>query len=172
MALKNFLDFFLTENSEEEINSLISGFEDLGINEKPKVWFLSTEGYGDGYIKELLGVEASTEIQAMKILLDKYSIDYEEDDKGNIINDMGDIIENFDDERFSYLYQNYFEGVNVSINFVKEIDHPYPNRFKPEVIEYEIYRQYDGISDAFKSINKTNAELKRKYGIGLEDLRG
>jgi hypothetical protein len=90
MALKNFLDFFLTENSEEEINSLISGFEDLGINEKPKVWFFSADSRADGFIEELLVVEATTEIEAIKMVLKHSLINYEEEEDGSISTEDGD----------------------------------------------------------------------------------
>jgi|694.fasta_scaffold76391_3 hypothetical protein len=169
MALKNFLDFFLTENSEEEINSLISGFEDLGINEKPKVWFFSADSRADGFIEELLVVEATTEIEAIKMVLKHSLINYEEEEDGSISTEDGDPIKDLED--LATACEDYYSDVNYSFSFIDQITHPFPSRYQPGTTEYSIYRQYhEGLSNAFKEINKTNAELKRKYGIGLEDL--
>ena len=169
MALKNFLDFFLTENSEEEINSIISGFEDLGINDPPQVWFFSVDSKADGFIEELLVVEATTEIEAIKMVLNNSSVDYEEEEDGSISTEDGDPIEDLED--LTKALEDCYSDANYSFSFIDRITHPFPSRYQPGLTEYSIYRQYhEGLSNAFNEINKTNAELKRKYGIGLEDL--
>lgn len=169
MALKNFLDFFLTENSEEEINSTISGFEDLGINDPPQVWFFSCDSRADGFIEELLVVEATTEIKAIKMVLNHFGIDYEEEEDGSISTEYFDSIKDLQD--LATACEDYYSDVNYSFSFIDRITHPFPSRYQPGLTEYSIYRQYhEGLSNAFNEINKTNAELKRKYGIGLEDL--
>ena len=169
MALKNFSNFFLTENSEEEINSLVSGFEDLGINDPPQVWFFSCDSRADGFIEELLVVEATTEIEAIKMVLDNSSVDYEEEEDGSISTEDGYPIKDL--QGLALACEDYYSDINYSLSFIDRITHPFPSRYQPGLTEYSIYRQYhEGLSNAFKEINKTNAELKRKYGIGLEDL--
>lgn len=169
MTLKNFSNFFLTENSEEEINSLVSGFEDLGINDPPQVWFFSVDSRGDGFIEELVVVEATTEIEAIKMILDNSSVDYEEEEDGSISTEDGDPIEDLED--LAKALEDCYSDANYSFSDIKQITHPFPSRYQPGLTEYPIFRQYHGgLCHAFKEINDTNAELKRKYGIGLEDL--
>ena len=169
MALKNFLDFFLTENSEEEINSIISGFEDLGINDPPQVWFFSVDSQADGFIEELLVVEATTEIEAIKMVLNNSSVDYEEEEDGSISTEDGDPIEDLED--LAKALEDCYSDANYSFSDIKQITHPFPSRYQPGLTEYPIFRQYHGgLCHVFKEINDTNAKLKRKYGIGLEDL--
>jgi len=168
MTLKNFSNFFLTENSEEEINSLISGFEDLGINDPPQVWFFSADSRADGFIEELVVVEATTEIEAIKMVLDNSSVDYEEEEDGSISTEDGPIK---DLEDLTTALEDYYSDANYSFSNIEQITHPFPSRYQPGVTEYPIFRQYHGgVNDVFKEINNTNAELKRKYGIGLENL--
>jgi len=170
MSLKNFLDFFLTENSEEEINSIISGFEDLGINDPPEVWFFSCDSRADGFIEELLVVEATTEIKAIKMVLNHFGIDYEEEEDGSISTEDGDPIEDLKD--LTKALEDCYSNVNYSFSDIKQITHPFPSRYEPGVTEYPIFREHnDGLHSVFKEINDTNAELKIKYGIGLENLK-
>ena len=169
MTLKNFSNFFLTENSEEEINSLISGFEDLGINDPPQVWFFSADSRADGFIEELVVVEATTEIEAIKMVLDNCLVNYKEKKDGSISTEDGDPIEDLKD--LTKALEDCYSNVNYSFSDIKQITHPFPSRYQPGVTEYPIFRQYHGgVNDVFKEINNTNAELKRKYGIGLENL--
>jgi len=173
MALKNFSNFFLTENSEEEINSLISGFEDLGLNDPPQVWFFSVDSKADGFMEDLVVVEATTEIEAIKMVLDHHSVDYEEEEDGSISTEDGDPIEDLEDltTALEDCYSDRNPHADFSFSDIKQITHPFPSRYQPGLTEYPIFREYHGgLCHVFKEINDTNAKLKRKYGIGLENL--
>jgi len=70
MKLQNFSNFSPDKMDDYDIDSLISGFEDLGISEKPKVWFFDYSCFGDGaHQRNILAVEAILEIDAKKMMM-------------------------------------------------------------------------------------------------------
>jgi len=171
MALKKFFEFSISE-SEEDLESLISGFEDLGISEKPKVWFFILDWYKTKYPENygdfldsmdpnsswLIVVEAYSEKKAMDIL-SEYSREH-----------YGEGIPNQEDwDQFCKEFEETVEQENdikldpsvCTLRLYKEFLLPAPYKSKEGLEKFKIYNRRGG--------NKIlNQELIQKYGVGIE----
>jgi hypothetical protein len=164
MALKKFFEFLISE-SEDDPESLISGFEDLGINEKPKVWFFILDVYEHIYSNDidneipdysyLIVIEASSEKEAMDFLSEYSQSEFKEE----ILNR-----ENWDQfiEEFNRTSSEELYPVEFKLYLKKEIFHPNSLKFQPGFELFSISMGHNKI---------LNQELMQKYGVGTDDLR-
>lgn len=165
MALKKFFGFLISEK-EKDLESLISGFEDLGINEKPKVWFFILDWYDHIYSGDinneipdysyLIVVEASSEKEAMDFLNEYSQSEFNEE----ILNkdNWKQFIKEFNGNASEEVYPRV-----CKLHLLKEIFHPNSFKFQPGFQLFYIEKgQHNKI---------LNQELIQKYGVGTNDLR-
>lgn len=164
MALKKFFEFLISE-TEDDPESLISGFEDLGISEKPKVWFFILDWYDHIYSGDidneipdysyLIVIEASSEKKAMDFLSEYSQSEFNEE----ILNreNWNQFIKEFDRTAWEEAYP-----IGCKLHLLKEIFHPYPFKFQPGFELFSIEMGHNKI---------LNQELIQKYGVGTDDLR-
>ena len=133
MALKKFFEFLISE-TEEDHESLISGFEDLGINEKPKVWFFILDWYDHNYTGDidneipdysyLIVIEANSQKKAMDFLSEYSQSEFKEE----ILNR-----ENWNQflKEFNQTALEEAHPIGCKLLLLKEILHPYSSKFQP-----------------------------------------
>jgi len=166
MKVQNFSNFSPDKMDDYDIDSLISGFEDLGISEKPKVWFFILDVYEHIYsynidneipdYSYLIVIEASSEKEAMDFLSEYSQSEFKEE----IINreNWNQFIEEFNRTSSDELYP-----VRFKLYLRKEIFHPYSSKFKSG---FELFSIEKGPHNKI-----LNQELIQKYGVGTNDLR-
>ena len=164
MALKKFFEFSISE-SEEDLESLISGFEDLGISEKPKVWFFILDVYEHIYSNNidneipdysyLIVIEANSQKKAMDFLSEYGQSEFKEE----ILNR-----ENWNQflKEFNQTALEEAHPIGCKLLLLKEILHPYSSKFQPGFELFSIEMGHNKI---------LNQELIQKYGVGTDDLR-
>ena len=164
MALKKFFEFSISE-TEEDPESLISGFEDLGINEKPKVWFFILDWYDHNFTGDidneipdysyLIVIEANSQKEAMDFLSEYSQSEFKEE----ILNR-----ENWNQflKEFNQTALEEAHPIGCKLHLLKEIFHLYSSKFQPG---FELFALEKGNNKIL------NQELIQKYGVGTEDLR-
>ena len=167
MKVQNFSNFSPDKMDDYDIDSLISGFEDLGISEKPKVWFFDYSCFGDGaHQRNILAVEAILEIDAKKMMMGFFKTGTPSNFSKNWGNDVG--WENF----LEFILEKAELTLGLeAIDLLKEIEFSNPSRFKGEkTYVYHLYWSENSVIDCFDSMNDVDEDLRKKYNIGLGDL--
>jgi hypothetical protein len=166
MKLQNFSNFSPQKKDDYDIDSLISGFEDLGINEKPKVWFFDYSCFGDGtHQRNILAIQAISEMDAKRMMMEYFKAGRPSNFSQKLGSDKG--WENF--LEFILEKANPALGMEV-IDLVKEIPFPNPSRFKEGINNLVLYWSENQAIDCFHAMNDVEEYLRKKYNIGLEDF--
>jgi len=166
MKLQNFSNFSPDKKDDYDIDSLIVGFEDLGISEKPKVWFFDYSCFGDGtHQRNILAVQATSEKDAKLMMMRYFKTGTPSNFSKNWRSDVGW-------EKFLVFILQKAEstlGLEV-IDLLKEIPFPNPSRFKEGTDNFVLYWSENAAIDCFYAMNDVEEYLRKKYNIGLEDL--
>lgn len=165
----------LFENFEEkDLENLISGFEDLGISQKPKIYIgeiLYSDDEGE-HSCSLLAIPSSGEdvLPAVRKVASLIT-GYEDDFQGFLEHEQG-LIEKIRSEfegKKTFEWDEIFDSCKGAFNGYFEsdcewvIDWPRTKKFDPEVI---VYSNLQGVSGAVT----TDELLKSNFGFGLAEL--
>ena len=154
--LQNIQSFFI---SESDIDSMLTGFEELGINKVKKLafieYYVQDEDYG--HKGELRIIEGNSLSEIVKSFL--YEVDFEESEIEEILSEFSE--EKFDsydlgDAMSSHKFSKEYTVVNFWI-----IDHPKPGS--------------DGFESSFnlntiKQFVEADRKIKNEFGFGMADL--
>ncbi len=153
--LQNIQSFFI---SESDIDSMLTGFEELGINKVKKLafieYYVQDEGYSHG---ELRIIEGYSLFEIVKSFL--YEIDFEESEIEEILSEFSE--EKFDSYDLGYKMGSHKFGKEYTVDNFWIIDHPKPGS--------------DGFESSFdlnsiKQFVEADREIKNKFGFGMADL--
>ena len=167
MKLQNFSNFSTQKKDDYDIDSLISGFEDLGINEKPKVWFFDYSCFGDGtaHQRNILVIQAITEKDAKKMMMEYFKAGRPSNFSQKLESDKG--WENF----LEFILEKANPALGMdAIDLLKEIPFPNPSRFKEGINNLVLYWSENQAIDCFYAMNDVEEYLRKKYNIGLKDF--
>ena len=154
--LQNIQSFLI---SESDIDSMITGFEELGINKVKKLafieYYVQDEDYG--HKGELRIIEGNSLFEIVKSFL--YEVDFEESEIEEILSEFSE--EKFDsydlgDAMSSHKFSKEYTVVNFWI-----IDHP-----KPGSGEFESSFNLNSIGHFVEADRK----IKNEFGFGMADL--
>jgi len=153
--LQNIQSFLI---SESDIDSMLTGFEELGINNPKKLAFIEYYVQDEGYIHgELRIIEGYSLFEIVKSFL--YEIDFEESEIEEILSEFSE--ENFDSYDLGYKMGSNKLPKEYTIDNFWIIDHPKPGS--------------DGFESGFdlnsiKQFVEADREIKNKFGFGMADL--
>lgn len=161
---------YLKENDEYE--DLISGFEDLGINEKPKVWFIDWESRVDGCGRSLWCVEGYTRPEVILKIAETLSVKdgVDREDWKNFLN----LVEEDEDGIWGELVQivqesNYREEEETLLS-VHVMDHPKPSALELEPRSLTLYNDFNSFTKNAELVLEADRNLKSWYGINLDSI--
>lgn len=166
----------LFENFEEkDLENLISGFEDLGISQKPKIYIgeiLYSDDEGGEHSCSLLAIPSSGEDVLPAVMKAASVIAGYEDDFPGFLEHEQKLIDNLRskfegkknftwDEIFYSCRKAYYGSFEVDCEWV--IDWPRTKKFDPEAY---VFSSLQGVSGAVT----TDELLKSNFGFGLAEL--
>jgi len=162
----------LKENDEIEV--MISGFEDLGINEKPKVWFIDWESNVDGRCRNLWIVEGYTRPKVISKIAEVLGLEdgLDQEDWENFLNLVkedkhgiwGELVQSVQESNYREDEENLL-GVHV-------MDHPKPSAIHLEPRSLTLYGDYNSSSENARLVREADQNLKSWFGLSLGSIEG
>lgn len=156
----------------ENIDDIISGFEDLGINKKPKVWFIDWESRVDGCGRSLLCVEGYTRPEVILKIAETLSVEdgVDQEDWKNFLN----LVEEDEDGIWGELVQivqesNYREEEETLLS-VHVMDHPKPSALELEPRSLTLYNDFNSFTKNAELVLEADRNLKSWFGLGLDSI--
>ena len=154
--LQNIQSFLI---SESDIDSMITGFEELGINKVKKLafieYYVQDEDYG--HKGELLIIEGNSLFEIVESFL--YDVDFEESEIEEILSEFSE--EKFDSYDLGSVMSSHKFSKEYTINNFWIIDHP-----KPGSNKFESSFNLDSIGQFVEADRK----IKNEFGFGMADL--
>lgn len=153
--LQNIQSFLI---SESDIDSMITGFEELGINKVKKLAFIEyyvQEEYNHSGL--LLIIEGNSLFEIVESFL--YDVDFEESEIEEILSEFSE--EKFDSYNLGDVMSSHKFAKEYTINNFWIIDHP-----KPGSDEFESSFNLDSIGHFVEADRK----IKNEFGFGMADL--
>jgi|688.fasta_scaffold72978_7 hypothetical protein len=153
--LQNIQSFLI---SESDIDSMIAGFEELGINKVKKLAFIEyyvQEEYN--HSGELLIIEGNSSFEIVESFL--YNAEFEKSEIEEILSEFSE--EKFDSYNLGYLMTSHRFAKEYTIDNFWIIDHPKPGS--------------DGFESSFnlnsiEQFLEADRKIKNEFGFGMADL--
>ena len=156
----------------DNLDDIISGFEDLGINKNPRVWFIDWESNSDGCSRSLWCVEGYTRPEVILKIAETLSVEdgVDQEDWENFLN----LVEEDEDGIWGELVQlvqesNYREEEEKLIS-VNVMYHPKPSSLDLEPRSLTLYNDFNSFTKNAELVQEADKNLKSWYGINLDSI--
>lgn len=155
--LQNIQSFFI---SESDIDSMLTGFEELGINNPKKLGFIEYSEKDDEYnYRDILFIaEGYSVLEMVKSFLENLNLD--EDDIEEILSQISE--EDFDASVVEDALHDQFGYKWYSIYNFWIIDHPKPGSSGLKFDELEL--------NSIEGFLEANQKIQNEFGFGMSDL--
>lgn len=162
----------LKEN--DEIEDMISGFEDLGINEKPKVWFIDWESNEDGNCRYLWIVEGYTRPEVILKIAETLNLEdgLDQEDWENFLNLVKEDENGIWGELVELVQESNYRGGEETLWGVNVMDHPKPSAIHLEPRSLTLYGEYNSSPENARLVREADRNLKSWFGLGLDSIQG
>ena len=163
---------FLKEN--DEVEDLISGFEDLGINEKPKVWFIDWESNEDGNCRNLWIVEGYNRPEVILKIAEGLHLEdsLDQEDWENFLNLVKEDKHGIWGELVELVQESNYHGGEETLWGVNVMNHPKPSAIHLEPRYFTLYGDYNSSSENARLVREADQNLKSWFGLGLDSIEG
>lgn len=155
--LQNIQGFLI---SESDVDSMITGFEELGINNPKKLGFIEYNIKDDEHNNRdsLFIAEGYSVLEMVKSFLENLNLD--EDDIEEILSQISE--EDFDASVVEDALQDQFSYKWYSIDNFWIINHPKPGSSGLKFDELEL--------NSIEQFLEANQKIKNEFGFGMSDL--
>lgn len=158
----------------DEIEDLISGFEDLGINEKPRVWFIDWESDVDGRSRNLWIVEGYNRpeviLKIAEVLHLKDGLD--QGDWENFLNLVKEDKHGIWGELVELVQESNYLGGQETLLGVNVMNHLKPSAIHLEPRSLTLYGEYNSSPENARLVREADRNLKSWFGLGLDSIEG